>query len=282
MGAGGVRGVGTGRLSSGHCPLPSLSRTWHWELVTPPPQFPGRTCACLAWVSHTALVPLSVLSLGKNVRHSSYFKQHPWCLVSWVRFTPQWSFAVNFHTSAVCLGSSPCFANWTESGKGSLPYTHGKGRHLSSLCQPAGRPAEAWGRARGRVSSICLSLPPWVVRKMLRQRFHSQPFGQTLKQNIWGELVRLSQQRVMGSGEEEKQCWYLPGWASLRWGSTFHSIHNVESACVGIGVFSTCTCSRRLAASAHANLFISSDLKAHQNWWTLSCAEGKKNRQREV
>lgn len=246
------------------------------------PQFLGCKCACLAWVSHTAVVLLSILSLGKNVRHSSYSKQHPWCLVSWVRFTPQWSLAVNFHTSAVCVGSSPCFANWTESGKGSLPSTHGKGRHLSSFCQPAGRPAEARGRARGQVSSICLFLPPWAVRKMLRQRFHSQPFGKTLKQSIWGESVWLSQQRIMGSGEEEKQGWYLPCWACLLWGSTFHSIHNMESACVGGGVFSTCTHSGGSEAFALANLFISSDLKAHQNWWTLPCIEGKKNRQGKI
>ena len=46
-----------------------------------------------------------------------------------------------------------------ESGKGSLPSTHGKGRHLSSLCQPAGRPAEARGQGQ-RASVLHLSLSP--------------------------------------------------------------------------------------------------------------------------
>lgn len=125
------------------------------------PQSLGCVRACLAHVSHTAAVLLSILSLGKNVWHSSYSKQHPWCLISWVRFTPQWSLAVNFHTSAVCLGSSPCFVNWTESGKGSLPCTRRKGNHLSSLCQPAGRLAEALGQDQW-ASVLHLSLSPFL------------------------------------------------------------------------------------------------------------------------
>lgn len=131
------------------------------EVPSPPLHAPGRGCACLAWVSHTAVVPLSILSLGKNVRHSSYSKQHPWCLVSWVRFTPRWSLAVNFHTSAVCLGSSPCFANWTESGKGSLPYTHGEGAPSIIPLPASGTPG--WGPRQGqRASVLHLSLSPFL------------------------------------------------------------------------------------------------------------------------
>lgn len=157
-----ARGVGTGWVRSGHCLLPSQHDAWGCgirSLVTPPPQTLGCACACRAWVSHTAVVPLSILSLGKNVRHSSYSKQHPWCLVSWVRFTPQWSLAVNFHTSAVCLGSSPCFANWMESGKGSLPYTHREGAP-SIIPLPASRTL-GWGPGQGqRASVLHLSLSP--------------------------------------------------------------------------------------------------------------------------
>lgn len=151
---------------------------------------PGMCVRQPACVPHTAVVLLSLLSLGKNVQHSSYSKQHPWCLISWVHFTPQWSLAVNFHTSAVCLGSSPCFANWTESGKGSLPCTHGKGPHLSSLCQPAGRLAEALAGPEGECPpSVSFSLP---VSKMSKQRFNAQPLdklGSRIYEERWWDWV---------------------------------------------------------------------------------------------
>lgn len=135
-------------------------RSWHPSEVGSPPQSLGCACALLAHVSYTAGMVLSILSLGKNVQHSSYSKQHPWCLISWVHFTPQWLLAVNFHTSAICLGGSPYFVNWTESGTGSLPCIWDKGHYLSSLCQPVGCLAEASRQdLRARVIHLSLSLP---------------------------------------------------------------------------------------------------------------------------
>lgn len=87
--------VGMGWVRSGHCLLTSQHDAWGRSIRS---RFPsavlGHPSARLACVSHTAAAPLSTLSLGKNVRHSSYSKQHPWCLISWVHFTPQWSIAV--------------------------------------------------------------------------------------------------------------------------------------------------------------------------------------------
>ena len=160
-------------------------RSWHPSEVGSPPQSLGCTCALLVRVSYTAVMVLSILSLGKNVQHSSYSKQHPWCLISWVHFTPQWLLAVNFHTSAVCLGSSPYFLNWAGSGTGSLPCMCEKGCHLSSLSQ-----RDAWlrllGRTGGQVSSISLSLPE------LRGKCLGKDLTHNILDKIWSKIYEES------------------------------------------------------------------------------------------
>lgn len=206
-----------------------------------------RVSACC--LSPHCCVPLSISPLGKNVWHSSYSEQHPWWLISRVHFTPWWSLAVKFHTSAVCLGSSLCFANRMESGKGSLPSARGKGRHLSPFCQPVGRLAEALGQCRGQVSSICLS-PSWAVRKTLKQRFYFQPFGQTEANRV--RRIGGVKSTVNGGVSGGEGC-YLPGWSFPLGGRTSYTIHKQERA-TGDVVCSPLVLTRAVESRSPANL----------------------------
>lgn len=171
----------------------------------------------------------------------------------------QWSLAVNFHTSAVFLGNSSCFANWTESGKGSLPCTHRKGPYLSSLCQPAGRLAEALAGPEGKCPpSVFFSLPLFLWGKCI---------STDLMYNLWINLEAEYMKRVGKiespvNNEEEEQVWEWPHWSSF--------LQELSSGgCCVLHLYSL----KGLEASAQANSVVILYVKAHQNWQTLSDAK---------
>lgn len=132
--------------------------------VSPPLPSTGVACAC---------PPRRVQpSSGKECSPSQLFQAASLTSRSPGPVTLQRSRAASPHTSAVCLGSSPCFANWTDSGQGAPSHPPPQEGAPSITPLPAsGTPLEVGRAGRPVPSTLCFSLLSW--RKMLRQRFDS-------------------------------------------------------------------------------------------------------------